>query len=147
MKECRRRNLHERAIRFFVRKLSGNKILRIRGKIIDMIVDGTPVAVRGSTIHIRQHKVISKSKQYTYDYPMIHFNFHVHTRMPDIPNLVWALVAFDQNGRAVEWFVIPNAAITGKTFAYNRYEKRRHPYEGRYAHFRKDLAPLASATA
>lgn len=117
-----------------------NIVLKIPGRDrCDLELDGRiRVALRFSRIKPRTHRVTVGGKQYTYTYPSCTFNFHWHGQPISDVDLVFCVVI----GRD-DYFCIPLAEITGKTFSLCCKKKEGvSGYHGRYRPYHNNLRAL-----
>ena len=91
------------------------------------------VVLRVAYPRLRRHYVAVGDRRYTYRYRSWHFNFHRHGRIDRHYTDVFICVAMEPRHQSREAiFVIPWAAVSGKTFSLHA---GRKPYKGQYRQY------------
>lgn len=110
----------------------------------DFLVDNRlRVALRVAFPRVRNHRVTSKGRQYSYKYRSWHFNFHRHGRIDRrYADVIICLGVPPPNEERERVFLIPWEVVSGKTFSLHA---ARSEYDGRYAPYRDRWSVIGDA--
>ena len=107
--------LHAQGVEYAINALRrrGCAVTRTDGTCaVTCLVNGLAVGVRVARTRVTKHPVTVGGRRYSYRYPILHWNLHVHGQKVHSPD-VWLLVAIGPSPRP-RVFIVP-ADVVGRT--------------------------------